>query len=413
MFRAAIRLNFRGRASIPSVRLASTASKASPQSQNLDVAQQLEKDASRILNVVRRRIEERDKLLREDVDAQGSSTAHIQRAKALKELEPLHQAWTRWTDARNSFSETVTLLDDPDPDIRALATEERASLTEVLSEHVNTVFPSLLVPPSSTKHFSAIIELKSGVGGDEAALFVADVLKMYTRLASARGFRVETVSISQLEGSKGSGGGIKEVIIEATGEGAYDVFRWESGVHRVQRVPATESQGRVHTSTITVMVLPTSDAPEETETDFKIDEKDVKTEVMRARGAGGQHVNKTESAVRLTHIPTGISVSMQDSRSQHSNRAKAWQILRARLLDRKLQEEQAERRDNRRSIIKGADRSEKIRTYNFPQNRVTDHRIGLTITNLDSVLEGDELQYVIDELQKDHEESVMADLLNE
>ncbi|KAG9047630.1 hypothetical protein FS837_001823 [Tulasnella sp. UAMH 9824] len=413
MFRTAIRLNFRGRAPIPSARLASTASKPSPQSQNLDVAQQLEKDASRILNVVRRRIEERDKLLREDADAQGSSTAHIQRAKTLKELEPLHQAWTRWTEARNSFSETNTLLDDPDPDIRALATEERASLTEVLSEHVNTVFPSLLVPPSTTKHFSALIELKSGVGGDEAALFVADVLKMYTRLASTRGFRVETVSISQLEGSKGSGGGIKEAIIEVQGEGAYDVFRWESGVHRVQRVPATESQGRVHTSTITVMVLPTSDAPGETETDFKIDEKEVKTEVMRARGAGGQHVNKTESAVRLTHIPTGITVSMQDSRSQHSNRAKAWQILRARLLDRRIQEEQAEKRDNRRSIIKGADRSEKIRTYNFPQNRVTDHRIGLTITNLDSVMEGEELQYVIDELQKDHEESVMAELLNE
>lgn len=153
-----------------------------------------------------------------------------------------------------SFSETTTLLDDPDPDIRVLAAEERASLTEVLSEHVNNVFPSLLVPPSTTKRFSAIVELKSGVGGDEAALFVADVLKMYTRLASARGFRVETVSISQLEGSKGSGGGIKEAIIEMQGEGAYDVFRWESGVHRVQRVPATESQGRVHTSTITVMV---------------------------------------------------------------------------------------------------------------------------------------------------------------
>lgn len=413
MFRAAIRLNLRVRSSGPPTRLASTSSKAPAQSQNLDVVQQLEKDASRILNVVRRRVEERDTLLKEDPDSQGSSAAHIQRAKTLKELEPLHQAWTGWTEARNSFSETTTLLDDPDPDIRVLAAEERASLTEVLSEHVNNVFPSLLVPPSTTKRFSAIVELKSGVGGDEAALFVADVLKMYTRLASARGFRVETVSISQLEGSKGSGGGIKEAIIEMQGEGAYDVFRWESGVHRVQRVPATESQGRVHTSTITVMVLPTSDAPEETEADFKIDEKDVKTEVMRARGAGGQHVNKTESAVRLTHIPTGISVSMQDSRSQHSNRAKAWQILRARLLDRKLQEEQTERRDNRRSIIKGADRSEKIRTYNFPQNRVTDHRIGLTITNLDAVMEGEELEYVIDELQKDHEESVMADLLNE
>ncbi|KAG9019510.1 hypothetical protein FRB90_001171 [Tulasnella sp. 427] len=415
MFRAAIRLNLkaRGPVSIASLHNASTTSKTLNQSQNWDVAQQLEKDASRILKVVQRRVEERERLLREDAEDQGSSAAHIQRAKTLKELEPLHQAWARWTEARSSFSETSALLEDPDPDLRALAAEERTSLTEVLSEHVKDIFPSLLVPPSATKHFSAIVELKSGVGGDEAALFVSDVLKMYTRLAAMRGFRVETVSISQLEGSKGSGGGIKEAIIEVQGEGSYDIFRWESGVHRVQRVPATESQGRVHTSTITVMVLPTSDAPEETDADFKIDEKDVKTEVMRARGAGGQHVNRTESAVRLTHIPTGISVSMQDSRSQHSNRAKAWQILRARLLDRKLQEEQAERRDNRRSIIKGADRSEKIRTYNFPQNRVTDHRIGLTITNLDAVLEGEELQYVIDELQKDHEESVMAELLNE
>ncbi|KAG8904237.1 hypothetical protein FRB99_002057 [Tulasnella sp. 403] len=387
----------------------SSVSRASSRSHELDIAEKLERDASRVLNVVRRRVEERERLLREDGGAADNSPEQIQRAKTLKELEPLHDAWSQYAAARQSFQDSNTLLDDSDPEIRSMALEERASLAETLSEQLNHTFPSLLIPQSTTRHYSALIELKAGVGGDEAALFVADVLRMYTRLASAQNMSVETVSISTLENRNA----MREAIIEVKGDGAYDFFRWESGVHRVQRVPATESQGRVHTSTITVMVLPTSDSAQENTMDIKIDEKDVRVEVMRSRGAGGQHVNKTESAVRLTHIPTGIVVSMQDSRSQHSNRAKAWQILRARLLDRRMTEDMVKRRESRRSIVKGAERTDKIRTYNFPQDRVTDHRIGMTLNNLDAIMEGNHLQAVIEELQKDHEESLIAELLEE
>ncbi|KAG8994393.1 hypothetical protein FRB94_009931 [Tulasnella sp. JGI-2019a] len=397
-------------------RLASAAVKAPKQVVDSDLVDQLERDARRILRVVERRVEEREKLLKEDMaETAGGSTEQIRRARALKESEPLHEAWTRYLGSKQVREETEVgpLLDDPDPEIRSMAVEERTSLTSVLSDHLSTTFPSLLLPTSSTKHFSALIELKPGVGGDESALFVSSVLKMYDRLATQNNYTMETISASYLEGSKGSGGGMKEAIVEVKGEGAYDLFRWESGVHRVQRVPATETQGRVHTSTITVIVLPTSEESQESDSEFKVDEKDVKTEVMRSRGAGGQHVNKTESAVRLTHIPTGITVSMQDSRSQHSNRAKAWQILRARLLDRKLTEEMQKRRDVRQSIVRSADRSEKIRTYNFPQDRLTDHRIGMTISNLDAVFEGDHLRMVIDELQREHEESTIEDMLNE
>ncbi|KAG5734072.1 Peptide chain release factor 1, partial [Termitomyces sp. T112] len=210
--------------------------------------------------------------------------------------------------------------------------------------------------------------------------------------------------------NENEGGGIKDAIVEVKGDGAYDVLRWESGVHRVQRVPATEASGRVHTSTVAVIVLPLVEESDTTEELFSMD--DVKVEVMRARGWVQQHVNRTESAVRLTHIPTGVTVSMQDERSQHQNRRRAFTILRSRLMDIKLTREIAERRATRQSLVRTADRSEKIRTYNFAQERVTDHRIGLTLKNLSSVLEGDGLQDFIYELQKDHDESVLEDMLN-
>ncbi|KAG8964280.1 hypothetical protein FRC03_001933 [Tulasnella sp. 419] len=309
------------------------ADKNGSRKQELDLDEQLERDASRILRVVQKRVEERERLLKEE-----------------------------------SFRQATDLLNDPDPDMQALASIERQTQSEVLTEHAYKTFPSLLVPPSPTAHMSALIEMKSGAGGDEASLFVGEVMRMYTRLGTTSGMKSEVLSMNVGEGGKGSSGAVKDSIMEIKGEGAYDLFRWESGVHRVQRVPATETSGRAHTSTISVIVLPTSEEnSSESDMDIHIDEKDVKTEVMRARGAGGQHVNKTESAVRLTHIPTGITVSMQDSRSQHSNRAKAWQILRARLLDRKMAEEAQKRRDTRKNLVKSSDRSEKIRTYNFAQ----------------------------------------------
>lgn len=291
--------------------------------------------------------------------------------------------------------------------MRALAAEEHDSLSKSLSEIVESTFPTLLIPSSTTSHLSALMEFKSGVGGSESSLFLADLLRMYLRLANGRRWKATVVAQNDSDG-----GGIKDAIVEIKGEGVYDALRWESGVHRVQRVPATEASGRVHTSTVAIVVLPlTEDKDSQNEDLFSMD--DVRVEVMRARGAGGQHVNKTESAVRLTHIPSGITVSMQDERSQHQNKRSAFQVLRARLLDQKLTYDIAERRATRQNLVRTADRSEKIRTYNYAQERVTDHRIGLTLMNLGSVLEGAGLEDFLDALKRDHDETIMEDMLHE
>jgi len=277
-------------------------------------------------------------------------------------------------------------------------------LLSKLSSIAEQRFPALLVPPSETAHLSAMIEIKAGVGGSEAALFVGDMVKMYTLLSQHLGWKAVTGASNVTEN-----GGLKEAMLEVRGEKAYDTLRWESGVHRVQRVPATEGSGRVHTSTVAVLVLPLEeDNGQEVKDDlFTMDE--VRIEVMRSRGAGGQHVNKTESAVRLTHIPTGITVSMQDERSQHQNRRRAFQVLRARLMDRKMIKEIVDRRDMRRNLVKSADRSEKVRTYNYTQDRVTDHRLGMSLMNLDSVMEGESLQEFLVELARKHQEDLLEE----
>jgi len=298
------------------------------------------------------------------------------------------------------------LLNDPDPAMKALASEEASELDQKLSNILKETFPSLLVPPSTTANLSALVELKSGVGGTESSLFLATLLRMYMRFSQSNSWQATVVADNENEG-----GGIKDAIVEIKGVGAYDALRWESGVHRVQRVPATESGGRVHTSTVAVIVLPLIEEKDaQKEELYSMD--DIKLEVMRARGAGGQHVNKTESAVRLTHIPTGITVSMQDERSQHQNRRRAFQVLSARLMDQKITREIAQRRATKNNLIKSADRSEKIRTYNYAQERVTDHRIGFSVMNLTSVLEGDALQEFTDRLRQDFEETAMEDMLN-
>ncbi|KAI0345156.1 release factor [Trametopsis cervina] len=288
--------------------------------------------------------------------------------------------------------------------MRSLAGEEYSELVSKLSSIAQETFPALLVPPSETAELSAMVEIKAGVGGSEAALFVGDMVRMYTAAAGHLGWKAVLVSSNVTEN-----GGSKEAMLEVKGEKAYDTLRWETGVHRVQRVPATEASGRVHTSTVTVLVLPLEeDNGQEVKDDlFTMDE--IKLEVMRSRGAGGQHVNKTESAVRLTHIPTGITVSMQDERSQHQNRRKAFQVLRARLMDRKIIREMTDRRDMRRSLVKGADRSEKVRTYNYTQDRVTDHRLGMSIMNIDSVMEGDALQEFLVGLGRKHQEDLLEE----
>ncbi|KAG6837018.1 hypothetical protein H0H93_016225 [Arthromyces matolae] len=360
---------------------------------------------ARILRILDKRIEER-KQLSSELSENLANPSDIPKLKQLKETEPIQAAWEELVRTRELLSETDTLLNDPDETMRALAIEEHESLSTSLETLVETTIPSLLTPPSTTSTMSAMLELKSGVGGSESSLFLADMLRMYLRVANARQWQATIVSQNENEG-----GGIKDALVEVKGEGAYDALRWESGVHRVQRVPATEASGRTHTSTVAVIVLPLmeeeSGAAEEL---FSM--SDVKVEVMRARGAGGQHVNKTESAIRLVHIPTGITVSMQDERNQHQNRRRAFTVLRSRLMDLKLTREMAERRATRQNLVRTADRSEKIRTYNFAQERVTDHRIGLTLKNLTSVLEGDGLQDFIYELQKNHDESVLEDMLN-
>ena len=271
----------------------------------------------------------------------------------------------------------LVLVDDPEMAAEARAEEQR--LETAIASTLDEIKP-LLVPKDPLNERNAIVEIRAGTGGDEAALFAADLYRMYTRFLEGRGFRIEVLSMS--EGTLKS---LKEVIFKVSGgDGAYGVMRWESGVHRVQRVPATENAGRIHTSAATVAVL-----PEAEEVDVKIEDKDLRIDVFRAGGPGGQGVNTTDSAVRITHLPTGLVVQQQDQRSQIQNRAKAMEILRARLLDLRVSEMEAERARMRKTQVGTGDRSAKVRTYNYPQSRVTDHRIGFTTHNLQGVMDGD------------------------
>ncbi len=273
----------------------------------------------------------------------------------------------------------VQLMEEADEaDLRALAEEELVRL-EARIEELTARLRELLVPRDPLEDRAAVVEIRAGTGGDEAGLFAADLMRMYERLAERLGWSIELMGLSE-----GIPGSIKEVIFLVRGRGAYGRLRYESGVHRVQRVPETESQGRIHTSAATVAVL-----PEAQEVDLDIDPGDLRIDVFRSSGPGGQSVNTTDSAVRITHLPTGLVVSCQDEKSQHKNKAKALKVLRSRLLDRKIAEQEAERARDRRTQVGTGDRSAKIRTYNFPQNRVTDHRIGLTLYGLAEVLGGD------------------------
>lgn len=278
------------------------------------------------------------------------------------------------------------LRDETDPELRDMAEGEKAEVLEVL-ERLEEELRFLLIPKDPNDAKNTIMEIRAGTGGEEAALFAADLFRMYSRLAELKGWKVEVLS------SNPTGvGGYKEISFQVSGDNVYSQLKFEGGGHRVQRVPATEAQGRIHTSAATVAVL-----PEAEEVDIHIDPSELHIDVYRSSGAGGQHVNTTDSAVRITHIPTGVVVACQDERSQHKNKAKAMAVLRARLLAHKEEEEAAKRSADRKSQVGSGDRSERIRTYNFPQNRLTDHRIGLTIHQLEAVMEG-ELQPVIDAL---------------
>jgi peptide chain release factor 1 len=308
-------------------------------------------------------------------------------AKAQKDLGELIQAFRRHESQAERLRQAEQILyEESDPELRQMADEERHELLEELQK-LEEEIQFLLLPKDPNDAKNTIVEIRAGTGGEEAALFGADLFRMYSRLAELKGWRVEVMS----ESNTGMGG-YKEIVFRVTGENVYSQLKYEAGVHRVQRVPATEAQGRIHTSAVTVAVL-----PEAEEVDIEVDPTDLQIDVYRSSGAGGQHVNTTDSAVRITHIPTGVVVTCQDERSQHKNRAKAMSILRSRLLAAKQEAEDAQRSAERKSQVRSGDRSERIRTYNFPQNRITDHRINFTLYQLEQAMEG-EIQSLIDAL---------------
>ncbi len=306
--------------------------------------------------------------------------------RELARLDPIVANLREWRAVRDELDGARAMADDSDEEMRAMARDEVERLTE-RAQALEASLRLQLVPRDPNDDRDVIVEVRAGTGGEEASLFAADLYRMYARYAERRRWKVEVLSTSESES-----GGYKELIAEIRGDGAYSRLKFESGVHRVQRVPSTEAQGRIHTSTATVSVLPEAD-----EVDVQIDEKDLRVDVYRSSGPGGQSVNTTDSAVRITHLPTGLAVAIQDEKSQHKNRAKAMSVLRARLLEAEQERQAAERGEARRSQVGTGERSEKIRTYNYPDDRVTDHRIGLTVHHLPGLLEGD-LDRVIEPL---------------
>ncbi|MFL6834639.1 MAG: peptide chain release factor 1 [Xanthobacteraceae bacterium] len=324
---------------------------------------------------------------------------YVRLSREFAELAPIVETVENYRGIVAEIAGLDALIADAatDAEMRAMAASERPQLEEKRAA-LERQIKLALVPKDAMDERNVILEIRAGTGGDEASLFAGDLFRMYERYAANQGWKVEVISASE-----GTMGGFKEIVAEIRGRGAFAKLKFESGVHRVQRVPDTEAAGRIHTSTATVAVL-----PEAADVDINIDDDDLKIDTLRSGGAGGQHVNKTESAVRVTHIPTGIVVMMQEDRSQHRNRAKAMAVLRARLYDFERQKRDAARAAERRGQVGSGDRSERIRTYNFPQGRVSDHRINLTLYKLPQVIEGEALGEIIDALVTEHQAELLA-----
>jgi peptide chain release factor 1 len=350
----------------------------------------------RIAQIEARREELQAAMSARDLDPQ----AFVKLSKDYAEIEPVAAAAREVRRLRSEMDALIHMAEEADPEIRAMAEEEMAQIREKLPQAERQLAVKLL-PRDAADERAAMLEIRAGTGGDEAALFAGDLLRMYQRYAETQGWRVELISASASEV-----GGFKEVIASVAGTGVFAKLKFESGVHRVQRVPATESGGRIHTSAATVAVL-----PEAEDVDVQIDEgRDLRIDVFRASGPGGQSVNTTDSAVRITHLPSGLVVIQQDEKSQHKNKAKALKVLRTRLYELERERLASERAGARKSMVGSGDRSERIRTYNFPQGRVTDHRINLTLHRLPEILEGPGLEEVVSALAAQDEAERLASL---
>ena len=335
-----------------------------------------------------------------DPEVMGDRDRFTALSKEFAELEPVVQCYRELQQLEDNLRESEAMLaEESDAEIRELA-EEDIRETGARIDTLIGQLQMLLLPKDPNDHSNVFLEIRAGTGGDEAAIFSGDLLRMYNKYAETQGWRMEVMNERP-----GEHGGFKEVITRIEGKDVYSRLKFESGAHRVQRVPETESQGRIHTSACTVAIMPEVDEIEAIE----IDKKDIREDTFRASGAGGQHVNKTDSAIRLTHLPTGTVVECQDERSQHKNRARAMALLQARLLDAARSAQETEQAENRRQLVGSGDRSERIRTYNFPQGRVTDHRINLTLYKLDEVIEGD-LDAVVQPLIQEHQADQLKSL---
>ena len=347
------------------------------------------------------RFEEISALLSEP-EVIGNQARFRDLSREYAELEPLIEAWRRHRGLNEDRDAALAMSEDSDPEMRDMAREEVRD-TDAALETLEAEITQLLIPRDPDDGANVFLEVRAGTGGDEAALFAGDLFKMYSRYAELKGWKVETVSASH-----GEHGGFKEVIARVKGDGVYSRLKFESGAHRVQRVPATESQGRIHTSACTVAVMPEADEVG----DVDINPADLRVDTYRSSGAGGQHVNTTDSAIRITHLPTGTVVECQDERSQHKNRARAMSLLAARLKQSAESARQQQQSDTRRSLVGSGDRSERIRTYNFPQGRVTDHRINLTLYKLGEVMTG-ALDDIIDPLVHEYQADQLAAMTGE